>query len=155
MNKTSLIQILLFIVIVGGYFLIDFNKLQSMIYGEGEYISQSTQCDLHKSACEVTIQDGTKLTFEIIQKDIPLMKPLTFKLTSSDTSLENLKVVIYATNMQMGLYELNFENKGEGIYEAIGTLPTCPVGNMKWHADIPVQKLSKKIGARFTFQTDI
>ncbi len=155
MNKNTIIQLTLVIAIVAGYFLIDFNKLQSMIYGEGEFITQDAQCDLHKSTCEVTIQDGTKLTFEIVQKDIPMMKPLDFKVTSSNPNLDDLKLVIYATNMNMGIYELKLKSKGNGNYEAIGTLPSCPVGKMDWNVDIPVQKIDKKIGARFNFKTDI
>ncbi len=155
MSKNTLIQLILVIAIVAGYFLVDFNKLQTMIYGEGEFISQDTQCDLHKGVCEVTIQDGTTFTFEIMEKDIPMMKPLNFKVTSSNPSLDDLKLIIYATNMNMGIYELNLQSKGNGNYEAIGTLPSCPVGKMDWNVDIPVQKINKKIGARFNFKTDL
>lgn len=155
MNKNTIIQLVIVASLVGGYFFIDTEKIQSLIYGEGEYIVQNKQCNLKETACDVTLQDGTQFTFEILQKDIPIMKPITFKLTTSNEKLDDLKVIIYATNMNMGLYELKFQNKGNGVHEAIGTLPTCPIGKMNWNADIPVQKLSQKIGARFQFKTDI
>jgi len=155
MSKNSIIQLLVIVCIVAAYFLIDVNKVQAMIYGEGEFITQDSQCDLRKGPCEVTIQDETQFSFEIVQKDIPIMKPLTFRVTSSIDSTDDLKLIIYATNMNMGIYELKLLPKGNGLYEAIGTLPTCPIGKMDWNVDIPVQKISKKIGARFQFKTDI
>jgi hypothetical protein len=57
--------------------------------------------------------------------------------------------------MMMGTYELEFKNNGNGNYTTVGTLPTCPVGGMKWNADVQISKFSKIIGARFQFETDI
>lgn len=155
MNKNSLIQLCVVVLIIGGYFLIDFNKIYNDILGEGEFISQESSCELKKEACSIVIQDGTKFTMDIFPRAIPLMKPLTFKVKSSNKNLENLSLKIYATNMMMGVYEIPLKAKGDGLYEAIGTLPTCPVGFMNWNADITINKISKKIGARFQFKTDI
>jgi len=153
MNKTLLVQIFVIASIVGAYFFIDFNKVYNSLRGEVEYVTQNTNCDLHKSPCEITTKDGTKFTLEVFPKEIPLMENLKFKLTSSNDKLENLKINIYATNMFMGYFNLKFENLGNGIYEANGTLPTCPVGNMQWNADIELDKITQRTGARFQFQT--
>lgn len=141
--------------IVLGYFLIDFNTLYQSLKGEAKFITQNKDCDLHKSACNLTIQDGTTFTLEVEPKEIPLMKPLKFTLKSNNPDLKNLHLNIYATNMFMGEFNLPLRNKGNGLYEAIGTLPTCPVGNMQWNADIRIEKLNETIGARFQFKTDI
>lgn len=154
-KKAIIFQVLLVFAIIGGYFLIDFNAAYNYLRGEGQYITQDTNCDLKKSACEVTIEDGTKISFEILPKEIPLMKPLTFRVKSDNQHLDDLSVRLYATNMLMGEYVLPLKHKGNGIYEAIGTLPTCPVGFMKWNADVAVGKINKVIGARFKFETDI
>ncbi|MFA7092086.1 MAG: hypothetical protein WC149_09575 [Arcobacteraceae bacterium] len=148
-------QALVVIAIVAGYFLIDFNALYQKLQGEASFVVQNQECDLKQSSCVVTIEDGTVLEFEIVQKDIPLMKPLDFKLKSSNPNLENITLKLYATNMMMGTYELKFTPDGKGNYTAKGTLPTCPVGGMKWNADVQVHKLGKIIGARFLFETDI
>ena len=152
--KTLILQVVIVLAIVASYFLIDFNSIYNSLRGEGEFITQDKNCDLRKSACTVNIQDGTDITFEILQKDIPLMKPLTLQVKSSNENLDKLYIKLYATNMLMGEYKLHLKHKGNGIYQAIGTLPTCPVGFMKWNADIQVEKLSKIIGARFKFETD-
>lgn len=154
-KKALFIQVLLVIVIVVGYFLIDFNSIYNSLRGDGEFITQSKECSLRKGPCEIIIQDGTKLTLEIFPKDLPLMTPLKFKVTSSKKEIKDLKLKIYATNMMMGEYILSLKIKKDGTYETQGTLPTCPVGFMKWNADIEIPKINKIIGARFKFETDI
>lgn len=148
-------QAAIVVTIVVGYFLIDFNALYQKFQGEGSFVVQNKECNLKESSCVVTIEDGTVLEFEIVQKDIPLMQPLDFKLKSSNPNLEDITLKIYATNMMMGIYELTFKNEGNGNYSTIGTLPTCPVGGMQWNADVQISKFSKIIGARFQFETDI
>ncbi|RXJ87835.1 hypothetical protein [Arcobacter sp. CECT 8985] len=141
--------------IVLGYFLIDFNALYQSLKGETKYITQDTKCDLHKQSCSIKIQDGTTFELSINPKSIPLMKPLKFSIKSNNPNLKDLTLNIYATNMFMGEFNLHLKNLGNGNYETIGTLPTCPVGDMKWNADIKIDKLSKSIGARFKFKTGI
>jgi len=153
MNKTLLVQIFVIVSIVAGYFLIDFNKVYNYFKGEVKYTVQDNSCDLHKSACTIVLEDGKEFTLEVFPKEIPLMKNLTFKLKSSEKNLENISLNIYATNMFMGYFDLKFKNLGNGLYEAKGTLPTCPVGNMKWNADISLEKINQRVGARFQFQT--
>ena len=153
MNKTLIVQIVVIVSIVAGYFLIDFNKVYNSLRGEVQYTVQDKNCDLHTSPCNIVTKDGTKFELEVFPKEIPLMETLTFKLKSSDDKLENIKLSIYATNMFMGQFDLKFENLGNGLYEAKGILPTCPIGNMQWNADIELNKISERIGARFQFQT--
>ena len=147
-------QVLIVVGIVAGYFMIDFNAIYNSFKGEGEFIVQNKECSLLNSPCKVTIQDGTTFELEVFPKGIPLMKPLTFKLKSSNDSFNDLKIKLYATNMMMGHYELNFVNNGKGEYTAQGVLPTCPVGGMKWNADIERSTFNKTIGARYQFETD-
>lgn len=153
MNKTLIIQIVVILTIVLGYFFIDFNKLYNSLRGEVKYSVQSSNCDLHKTACEVITTDGTKFELEVFPKNIPLMQTLTFKLKSTNQNLNNPKISIYATNMFMGQFDLQFKNMGNGLYEAQGILPTCPIGNMQWNADIEINKINERIGARFQFET--
>lgn len=141
--------------IVLGYFLIDFNALYQSLKGEAKFVTQDKNCILQKEACSIKIQDGTTFTLLVEPKEIPLMKPLKFTITSNNPNLKNLHLNIYATNMFMGEFNLPIKNLGDGKYEANGTLPTCPVGNMQWNADIRVEKLNEIIGARFQFKTDI
>lgn len=153
--KSTIMAIVIVLVIVIGYFSIDFNKIYQSFKGEANFISQNENCDLHDSSCEIKIQDGTVFELEILPKSIPLMEEIKFSIKSNNHSLEDLQLNIYATNMFMGELSLQIKNLGNGNYEAIGTLPTCNIGNMLWYAEIRVEKLNKTIGARFHFRTDI
>jgi hypothetical protein len=136
------------------YFLVDFNALYQSFKGEAKFISQDKNCDLHKTPCFIKIQDGTSFELDVEPKTIPLMEPLKFSIKSNSSQLKDLYINIYATNMFMGDFNIPFKNLGNGNYEAIGTLPTCPVGDMQWNAEIRVEKLNETIGARFQFKTD-
>lgn len=153
--KSTILAICIVLVIVIGYFLIDFNKIYQSFKGEANFITQNTNCDLHNSSCEIKIQDGTIFELEILPKTIPLMEEIIFSIKSNNHNLKDLKLNIYATNMYMGELTLSIKNLGNGNYEAIGTLPTCPIGDMLWYAEIRVEKIDKTIGARFHFKTDI
>ena len=152
--KSIILQIAVVLFIVIGYFLIDFSSIYQSLKGKAEFITQNSSCDLHKSSCNIQIQDGTTFELEINPKSIPLMQNLNFSIKSNNKDLKNLYLNIYATNMFMGDFNLPIKNLGNGNYEAVGTLPTCPVGDMQWNADIRIEKLNKTIGARFQFKTD-
>ena len=152
--KSTILQVAVVLFVVVGYFLIDFSSLYQSFKGEAKFITQASTCDLHKSSCSIEIQDGTTFELDINPKSIPLMQSIKFSIKSNKTDLNELYLNIYATNMFMGDFNLPIKNLGNGNYEAIGTLPTCPVGDMKWNADIRIEKLDKIIGARFQFKTD-
>jgi len=139
--------------IVVGYFTIDFNSIYQSFKSEVKYISQDENCNLHKNSCKIIVQDGTELELSIEPKEILLMKPLRFFIKSNKDNLKNLTLNIYAIDMFMGEFYLPIKNLGNGNYEANGTLPACPVSNMKWNADIIIEKPMEDIGARFQFET--
>ncbi len=149
-----LLSISIVLAILLSYIFVDFNALYLKFKPQASFMLQDESCNLKNSTCKVTIEDGTILELEILPKHIPLMEPLEFRLKSSKSDLENVSLTIYATNMMMGIYELDFKKIGEGEYITRATLPTCPVGNMKWNADVEIKKLPKAIGARFKFETD-
>lgn len=153
--KSAILQVGIVLLIVGGYFLIDFNAIYQSFKGEAKFITQDNQCDLHKTACNIQIQDGTSFELSVEPKELPLMKPIKFSIKSNKENLKDLYLNIYAVNMFMGEFNLPIKNLGNGNYEAVGTLPTCPVGDMQWNADIRIEKIDKTIGARFQFKTDI
>ncbi|MDX4058934.1 hypothetical protein Q6A89_00225 [Aliarcobacter skirrowii] len=153
--KSTIISIVVVLFIVSSYFLIDFNQLIQSFKGDVDYVTQDSSCNLKKESCKIVIQDGTEFILSVDPKEIPLMKEITFSIKSNNPNLKNLTLNIYSTTMYMGEYFLDIKNLGDGNYEAIGTLPTCYVDNMKWYADIIVDKTTHSIGARFQFETRI
>ncbi|RXJ67697.1 hypothetical protein CRV08_10020 [Halarcobacter ebronensis] len=152
--KSAILQVGVVLFLIIGYFSIDFNSLYQSFKPEASFVNQDTNCDLHKTSCLITIQDGTSFDLEVTPKEIPLMKELTFTIKSNKNDLKDLTLNIYATNMFMGEFDLPIKNLGNNLYEAKGTLPTCPMGNMQWNAEIRVEKGLETVGARFQFKTD-
>ena len=155
LSKTSIIQLVVVTAIIFASIFIDFNKVLSAIQGEAKLVTQDKNCDLHKGPCAVTDIEGTKYTLEVFPKHIPLMEEISFKVTSSKQENKDFKLKIYAPKMFMGEFIFNLKQEKDGSYKSTGTLPTCLVGNMQWHVDIEKETLTKKIGARFLFETDI
>lgn len=153
--KGMLLPIAGVIAIVLGYFLVDFNALYQSLKGEAKFVTQEKSCDLRKTSCLIKVQDGTTFELDINPKSIPLMEKVKFSVKSNSSELKGLSFNIYATNMFMGEFNVPLKNLGNGNYESLVTLPTCPVGDMEWNADIRIEKLNEIIGARFQFKTDI
>lgn len=149
MKKSFFLQVFLILIIVLTYFTLDFNKVFNLFKKKNELVTLK-DCDLHEGPCSIQIQDGRIFTLEIFPKTIPLMKELTFKITSSDKSIKKLDLKIYSQNMFMGEFNLAGKKTKDGIFEIKSFLPTCPVGKMIWNADLNIDS----IGAKFIFITE-
>ena len=152
--KNIFLMFLLVTAIIGGYFFIDFNTLANDVRGEVKFVSQNNNCDLHEGPCKISLEDGTSFNLEVFPKEIPLMKPVRFKITSEKYNENNIVLEVYAKNMNMGTQNIKLEKIKENEYESTVILPTCIRGNMKWNADIILDKLSHRVGAKFKFKTD-
>jgi len=152
--KNIILMTLTVAAIVGGYLFIDFNSLFNDARGEVKFISQNENCDLHNGPCDIVLEDGTRFNLEVFPKDIPLMKPVRFKITSQNYDKEYIPIEVFAKNMNMGKQKVQLKKIKDNEYESNVILPTCIRGNMKWNADIILDKISHRVGAKFKFQTD-
>ena len=141
------------ILLIGAYIFIDAKDIYQWWVGDTSFSRQDALCDLHESSCDAILKDKTTLRFEINPKEIPLMKPLHFKVTSS-IDIPKIDLKIFATNMNMGFHSFELKKTSQGVYEGDGMLPTCIVGNMMWQANVIVNQIHQSQGAIFTFQTD-
>jgi len=152
--KNIIGMIFLVAALVGGYFFLDFGSLFKDPRGEVVFTSQLDDCDLHKGPCKITLEDGKSFNLEVYPKDIPLMKPVKFKITSENYNEDVLPLAVYAKNMNMGTQMITLKKVNNNEYESTAVLPTCIRGNMKWNVDIVLDKLTHRVGAKFKFQTD-
>ena len=141
------------VLLIGAYLLIDAKDIYQWWVGDTVFTQQDVTCDLHERPCDVTLKDKTILRFEIEPKEIPLMKPLHFKVISS-LDIPKIDLKIFATNMNMGFHSFELKKTSQGVYEGEGMLPTCIVGNMIWQANVIVNQSHQSQGAIFTFKTD-
>jgi len=139
--------------IICAYFLISSSDICRWYVGNTNFIKQDKNCDLQKEACSVILEDGSDITLSINPRPIPLMKPIELTVRTKGINLDNLKLKVYATNMNMGLIEKSLNKTVKNIYKGKITLPTCIVGNMIWDVNIIVNKPTKSIGATFEFKT--
>lgn len=150
----TLLAELIVVILVGLFLLVDMKDIYKFFVGDTTFYSQSNDCDLHVSPCSVKFPNNETMSFEIEPKEIPLMKPLTFKVTTSkDLRPESFKLHIYATNMNMGYHSFELKKIAEGIYQASGILPDCLVGGMIWNAEVVLDGATKSEGGLFTFKT--
>lgn len=142
--------------VVFGLIFIDGNTLERWFSKEVDFAHQSQECDLRATPCSILLADGATMELTISPQHIPLMTPLSFSLRTTGIEEQELPLKIYATNMDMGIHRFVFKKQEEGLYKASGVLPTCLVGNMRWHAEVTLEKLfqEKYIGGRFHFKTD-
>lgn len=152
--KSIFLMIFIVVTLVGGYFFVDFKTLFNDARGEVKFAEQLNNCDLHHGPCSITLEDGVNFNLEVFPKDIPLMKPMKFKITSQNYEADTVLLEVYAKNMNMGTQKIKLKKIKDNEYESNVILPTCIRGNMKWNADIILDKLSHRVGAKFKFQTD-
>ena len=142
------------VVLIAAFVLIDAKDVYQWWVGNTSFVTSDTTCDLHQSACDVRLSDGSPLRLEIEPKSIPLMQPLHFKVTTS-LDVPILEIKLFATNMNMGLHTIKLkQTTTKGLYEGDGMLPTCIMGNMVWQANVIINEKNKSQGAIFSFQTD-
>lgn len=151
-NLTLFLQVLAIALLVGGYFFIDFTKVHNSLRGEVSFVKAG--CDVKDGECATTLANTQKLSLEVSPKSLPLMKPLTFTIRTQELQQESLEAQIYATNMFMGIQTITLKRTKQGVYEGKLILPTCNQGGMIWNADIIVNELTKRYGAKFEFKTE-
>jgi len=141
------------VLLIAAYVLIDASDVYAWWVGDTDFTYSLTPCNLHQSTCSVNLKDGTLLSFDIEPKNIPLMQPLHFKVTTN-TNLAYIELKLFATNMNMGFHSVTLKPTSAGVYEGEGLLPTCMMGGMLWQANVILNERDKSLGAIFTFKTD-
>lgn len=143
------------VIAVSLYFFIGSADIYKLIAGDTKFYQSQHGCDLHEGPCSIEVEKKGLLTLEIEPKTIPLMKPLIFKVTTSqELPLDALDLTLYATNMNMGYHTFKMEKKSDKTYQAEGILPTCIVGKMIWRAEVVINYPTQSLGTAFTFQTE-
>ena len=139
--------------LICAYFVIDSSDIYKWYVGNTTFAKQSSTCDLHKSACEVLLKDGSSIVLSIYPKNIPLMKSLKFSVKTKGIKLDKLQLKIYATNMNMGLTQATLKKIKPNLYVGHVTLASCIQGGMIWNANIIANEPQKSLGATFEFKT--
>lgn len=141
------------LLLVAGYLFLDSERLYEWVLGEVEYSYAPENCNLKVAPCEARFPDGSKVVLSISPKEIPVMQPLQYRVESTDLQTDSLKLEIFGTNMNMGLYGATLSKHENGVYQGKGMLPTC-TGKMFWRANLIKEGRASHQGIAFKFETD-
>ncbi|WP_372872710.1 hypothetical protein [Shewanella sp.] len=91
-------------------------------------------CDFHQGACQLMLDENI-VELSITPADAPSEKPLIFQLKISDT-LRITESVIEGRDMFMGIIPLNWQKRGENLYQSSVIYGSCASGYMVWRLKI-------------------
>lgn len=110
-------------------------------------------CDLRKGACTSTLPDGGTVRFSITPKDIPILRPLKFKVTVDGVAVSNVEVDLTGIGMDMGYNRPKLESLGNNQFLGKAIIPVCVRAKMDWEAKVLLQTDHGLIMAPFQFYT--
>lgn len=158
MSTKKLLQILgiqagVIVLAVFAYLAYDADAVYEWLSGDIVFGEAPAACDLHSQACEGTLGDGTKVTFSMSPRPIPVMQKIELMVQGDTIPYQTLEVEIYGLNMNMGRYRYTLTPDANGTYRGEGMIPSC-VGLMAWRANIIAEAPAARYGTYFTFETE-
>ncbi|MDR1614168.1 MAG: hypothetical protein LBS26_01215 [Campylobacteraceae bacterium] len=145
-------KVLIFAVLVAValiVFLFQSGKIYSLFQKEILFYEAKSECDLHVTSCEITLQNDKKITLDI-DKPFNAGKEMDFIVQAEGFGDDELLAQIYGINMNMGIFEYPLAKIAAQIYTGKALLPTCMSGKMSWRVNIISQK--EGIGASFILE---
>lgn len=110
-------------------------------------------CDLRAGPCSGLLRDGTRISFGIEPREIPVVQPLKLEVTVEGREAFGVEVDFAGVDMNMGFNRPKLEKRGEGRYSADGILPVCVRNAMEWEAKVLVRTDDGLVAAPFRFIT--
>lgn len=134
------------LVVVVGY------KLSPLLLPRADVTVQpDPACDLHRSACEVALPGGGRLTLGMQPRPIPMVKPFQVEVRLDGVGASRVEVDFAGVDMNMGLNRPELGARAAGVYVAEATLPVCITGHMDWQATVLVETAGQRIAVPFRF----
>ena len=95
-------------------------------------------CAVDEGPCVKEGPDGTVVALDISPRPVRTMSTLTFRVDVRDGKGEpvtgDVMVELLMPGMYMGKNIFRLEQAGEGTFEGVGTIVTCPTGGKTWRA---------------------
>lgn len=110
-------------------------------------------CDLRAGPCVVQLEDGTRISFGIEPREIPVVQPLNLEVIVEGRGVSDVEVDFAGVDMNMGFNRTQLERSAEGRYSGSGMLPVCIRGAMEWEARVLARTDEGLVAAPFRFIT--
>ena len=118
-----------------------------------EVATLDPDCDLRAGPCTGQLADGTRITFGIEPREIPVVQPLNLEVTVEGREIFGVEVDFTGVDMNMGFNRPKLERVGEGRYSGGGILPVCIRNAMEWEARVLASTENGLVAAPFRFIT--
>ncbi|MEJ2405420.1 MAG: hypothetical protein P8171_14185 [Candidatus Thiodiazotropha sp.] len=112
------------------------------------------QCDLRSAPCTSQLPDGSRVTFSIQPRTIPVLKPLQFEVRIEGLDADRVEVDFAGTDMNMGFNRVTLDPAAQpGTYTHGGMLPVCVRDVMEWEARVLISTQQGMISVPYRFVT--
>ena len=110
-------------------------------------------CDLRAGPCVTTLDDGSRVSFAIEPRSIPISEKLRLEVTVSGLDVGAVSVDINGVDMKMPPNIVDLKKSGNGRYRGKGALSFCTRSIMEWESVIQLDTGDKQIKVPFRFIT--
>ncbi|MCU7834354.1 MAG: hypothetical protein KZQ83_03790 [gamma proteobacterium symbiont of Taylorina sp.] len=110
-------------------------------------------CNLHKDSCTTLLSNNRSITFSILPRNIPLLKPLKVQVQIHNINAQAIQIEITGINLDMGRFRTRLKDIGDSLFQGMSSLPVCSKKIMKWQAMVSVKTEQNIISAPFHFET--
>lgn len=117
-------------------------------------IALDTQCDLRKSACHSILEGGGEVIFEITPNSLPVLKPISLKLSTQGLEISEVQVNLVGVNMDMGINLTTLTQNTPNTFIGTTQIPACMHDKMLWEAQVIVQTPKATINIPYRFYTN-
>ena len=110
-------------------------------------------CDLRKGPCESAFPDGTRVTFGMMPRRIPVVEELHISVHTEGIDARRVEVDFSGVDMNMGFNRVTLARTGPGEFSGPGMLPVCVRARMTWEAKVLLHTDTGLMAAPFRFDT--
>ncbi len=116
-------------------------------------VNVDPKCDLRAGPCITTLDDGSRVSFSIEPRSIPISEKLRLEVTVSGLDVDTVSVDINGVDMKMPPNIVDLNKTGNGRYMGKGALSFCTRSIMEWESVIQLDAGDKQIKVPFRFIT--
>lgn len=113
-------------------------KMQPILFPKISLSAEvDASCDLRSAACVSRIGDDIEVGFSIEPREIPVVKPLKFRVDVKGLKADKVEIDFSGVDMNMGYNRVTLQpGEARGVFEGGGMLPVCVWDEMEWEAKV-------------------
>ena len=120
-------------------------------------VALDESCDLRVGACTSILPNGGKVSFSISPEDIPILSPLSLRVTAENIRVSGIDVDFVGVGMDMGFNRSRLmpsQKENPNQFSGKGTLPVCSRSRMDWEARLLLNTEEGFVMVPFRFYTE-